>query len=127
MTLSGHAFAQRPESRVSPRPVPPELARLVAQVQLVEWPLWTEPAARTRREVVELCRLQAARGLTLLSWLAQDGLDGTSPPAIGPAPAIDPARTPPAPAKHPPATPPAAPPPAATPPAPPPPAPTPPA
>ncbi|KAB2350830.1 hypothetical protein [Actinomadura rudentiformis] len=84
---------------MSPRPVPPELARLVAQIQLVEWPLWTEPAARTRREVVELCRLQAARGLTLLSWLAQDGLDGTTPHAIRPAPTL------PAPSNHPPETP----------------------
>ncbi|MFP3964204.1 hypothetical protein SMC26_17930 [Actinomadura fulvescens] len=80
---------------MSPRPVPPELIRLVAQVQLVEWPLWTESAARTRREILELCRLQAARGLTLLSWLAQDGLDGVTPPAIGPAPALPERTTPP--------------------------------
>ncbi|MEU5876936.1 hypothetical protein [Spirillospora sp. NPDC047279] len=84
MTADGAAFTRRSDSRVSPRPVPAALARLVARIQLVEWPLWTEPAARTRREVAELCRLQTARGLTVLSWLASNDL---APPAPSRLPA----------------------------------------
>jgi hypothetical protein len=70
-------YAQRPDSRVSPLPVEPSLVRLATAVQRVGWPLWTEPAARTRREVAELCRLQTARGLTVLSWLSRSD---ASPP-----------------------------------------------
>lgn len=65
---------------VSPYPVAAELSALVARIQRVAWPLWAEPGLRIRKEVAELCRLQAARGLTVLSWLA-----GTrTPPADQP-------------------------------------------
>ncbi|MCP2342899.1 hypothetical protein [Actinomadura rupiterrae] len=76
-------LAFRPEARVNPQPVPEELARLVREVQRVPWPLWTEPATRTRREVAELCRLQTARGLTVLALLALGGREGPGnhPPA----------------------------------------------
>jgi len=55
---------------VCPEPVPPELGAIVPLIQQIGWPLWAEPGLRIRREVAEICRLQAARGLTLLSWLA---------------------------------------------------------
>jgi hypothetical protein len=66
----GAGYVLRDDSRVSPHPVSPELVRLVARIQHVAWPLWAEPSVRTRRDVAELCRLLAARGLTVLSWLA---------------------------------------------------------
>jgi hypothetical protein len=72
---------------VTPRAVSPGLAELVGRIQRVPWPQWNEPGERMRREVVELCRLQAARGLTVLSWLA-DGR-ATGDPATGDAPAGD--------------------------------------
>ncbi|MFC6879696.1 hypothetical protein [Actinomadura yumaensis] len=68
--MIGPAYVLRSDARVSPDPVPPALVALVSDIQRVAWPLWTEPASRTRREVGELCRLQTARGLTVLSWLA---------------------------------------------------------
>jgi hypothetical protein len=52
------------------------MAELVGRIQRVPWPQWNEPGARMRREVVELCRPQAARGLTVLSWLADGGTPG---------------------------------------------------
>jgi hypothetical protein len=61
---------------VTPRAVAPGLAELVGRIQQVPWPQWNEPGARMRREVIELCRLQAARGLTVLSWLADGGASG---------------------------------------------------
>jgi hypothetical protein len=61
---------------VTPGAVAPGLAELVGRIQRVPWPQWNEPGARMRREVVELCRLQAARGLTVLSWLADGRASG---------------------------------------------------
>jgi hypothetical protein len=58
---------------VCPGVVAGELAALAPRVQRVGWPLWAEPGARIRREVAEICRLQAARGLTLLELLAAPG------------------------------------------------------
>ena len=55
---------------VTPGAVAPGLAELVGRIQRVPWPQWNEPSTRMRREVAELCRLQSARGLTVLSWLA---------------------------------------------------------
>lgn len=60
---------------ITPTPVAPDLADLVGLVQRAPWPQWLEPGPRMRREIAELCRLQAARGLTVLSWLA----DGSAP------------------------------------------------
>lgn len=60
---------------VTPQAVAPGLADLVVRIQRVPWPKWNEPGERMRREVVELCRLQAARGMTVLSWLADGGTD----------------------------------------------------
>lgn len=57
-------------TRVTPHPVDPALLELVADVQRVSWPVWLEPSARALRGLLELCRLQTARGLTVLSWLA---------------------------------------------------------
>ncbi|GAA1524916.1 hypothetical protein GCM10009678_02740 [Actinomadura kijaniata] len=68
--MSDPAFVLRPDARVSPQPVAATLVRLVAEIQRVSWPLWIEPAVRARREVAGLCRLQTARGLTVLSWMA---------------------------------------------------------
>lgn len=59
------------EALVAPKPVAPGLAELVGRIQRAPWPQWLEPGARMRREVAEICRLQAARGLTVLSWLAE--------------------------------------------------------
>jgi hypothetical protein len=59
--------------RVTPRAVAPGLVALVEQIQRVPWPQWTDAGPRAYREVAELCRLQAARGLTVLSWLADGG------------------------------------------------------
>ncbi|MGH3376799.1 MAG: hypothetical protein ACRDP6_18880 [Actinoallomurus sp.] len=65
---------------VTPQAVSPGLAELVGRIQQAPWPQWNEPGERMRREVIELCRLQAARGLTVLSWLA-DGRTTDVPPA----------------------------------------------
>ncbi|WP_433329813.1 hypothetical protein [Spirillospora sp. CA-294931] len=72
MTVAPTVYAARPDAKISPTPVSAPLVPLVGEIQRVAWPLWTEPAARTRREVADLCRLQTARGLTVLSWLALD-------------------------------------------------------
>jgi hypothetical protein len=61
---------------VTPQAVEPGMAELVGRIQQVPWPQCNEPGARMRREVVELCRPQAARGLTVLSWLADGGTPG---------------------------------------------------
>ncbi|MGI5165554.1 hypothetical protein ACQEU3_14450 [Spirillospora sp. CA-253888] len=77
------SFLLRPDARVSPLPVTAALARLATEVQRAAWPLWIEPAVRARRELAELCRLQTARSLTVLSWLARgdrDGAAGAGPP-----------------------------------------------
>lgn len=57
-------------TRVIPQPVGPELVELVAEIHRVAWPVWLEPGGRALRGLTELCRLQTARGLTVLSWLA---------------------------------------------------------
>ncbi|MEV6980105.1 hypothetical protein AB0M95_02415 [Sphaerisporangium sp. NPDC051017] len=56
--------------RVFPEPVPPELAALVPRVHRADWPVWLDPGPRMLRDLLELCRLQTARGLAMLSWLA---------------------------------------------------------
>ncbi|MCO5968185.1 hypothetical protein [Actinoallomurus soli] len=56
---------------VAPLAVPPRLADVVERIQRAPWPQWLQPGARMRREVAELCRLQSARGLTVLAWLAE--------------------------------------------------------
>lgn len=61
-------------TRVYPRPVPPGLAGLAPRVHRADWPVWLGPAPRTSRDVVELCRLQTARGLAVLAWLAGAGV-----------------------------------------------------
>jgi hypothetical protein len=61
---------------VTPQAVSPALAELVGRIQRAPWPQWLEPGVRMRREVAELCRLQAARGLTVLSWLAEGSAPG---------------------------------------------------
>jgi hypothetical protein len=61
---------------VTPRFVEPALADLVERIQRVPWPQWNDPGDRMCQEVIELCRLQAARGLTVLSWLADGGAPG---------------------------------------------------
>jgi hypothetical protein len=66
---------------VTPQAVAPGLADLVGRIQRVPWPQWNEPGDRMRREVVELCRLQAARGMTVLSWLADGGAYADGAPA----------------------------------------------
>ncbi|GAA3238124.1 hypothetical protein [Actinocorallia longicatena] len=63
-------YRVRGDGRVLPEEPGPGRKALVADVQRVAWPLWTEPGARIRRDVTELCRLQAARGLTVLGLLA---------------------------------------------------------
>lgn len=57
-------------TRVAPHPVGPVLLELVAEVRKVAWPVWLEPSTKARRGLLELCRLQTARGLTVLSCLA---------------------------------------------------------
>ncbi|MFC4533716.1 hypothetical protein [Sphaerisporangium dianthi] len=57
-------------SRVFPRPVAPALSALVPRVHRVDWPVWLDPGPRMLRDVLELCRLQTARGLAVLSWLS---------------------------------------------------------
>ncbi|PRX97859.1 hypothetical protein CLV72_105209 [Allonocardiopsis opalescens] len=56
--------------RLRPKPVGAGLAAVVARSQRVPWPLWSEPYRLVARDLGELCRLQTARGLTALSWLA---------------------------------------------------------
>jgi hypothetical protein len=58
---------------VTPQAVKPEMADLVRRIQRLPWPQWNEPGDRMRREVIDLCQWQAARGLTVLSWLADGG------------------------------------------------------
>lgn len=57
--------------RVCPRPIPEELADLVPRVHHAEWPTWLDPGPRMLRDLLELCRLQTARGLATLCWLAE--------------------------------------------------------
>ncbi|MDH2425851.1 hypothetical protein [Sphaerisporangium sp. TRM90804] len=63
-----------PGVRVCPHPVAPELARLVPRAHRVGWPVWLDPGPRKLRGVLDLCRLQTARGLAVLSWLSRGGL-----------------------------------------------------
>lgn len=53
------------------------VAELVPRVHEIGWPVG--PGPRLVRDIVETCRLQAARGLTVLSWLAA----GTAPEDVG--------------------------------------------
>lgn len=68
--MTATRFAVRGDGRVVPAALTEDMAGLVEGIQRVEWPLWTAPGMRIRREVAEICRLQAARGLTVLGWLA---------------------------------------------------------
>lgn len=63
-------------TRVAPYPVAAALHELAADVRKVEWPLWLEPSTKALRGLLELCRLQTARGLTVLSWLAAGTVPG---------------------------------------------------
>ncbi|GLY79776.1 hypothetical protein [Actinoallomurus iriomotensis] len=68
---------------VTPRFVEPEMADLVGRIQRVPWPQSNEPGDRMCQEVIELCRLQAARGLTVLAWLADGGAPGDGREEVG--------------------------------------------
>ncbi|MFI6814256.1 hypothetical protein ACIBG7_17715 [Nonomuraea sp. NPDC050328] len=71
---SGAAFEVRLDpqlgARVCPGELPPALAALVPRSQRADWPTWLDPGPRMLRDVLELARLQTARGLAVLSWLA---------------------------------------------------------
>lgn len=62
-----------PRPRVAPGPVPSHIAALVPRIHEVTWPVGPERAPRLVRDLGQTCRLQAARGLTVLSWLATGG------------------------------------------------------
>ncbi|WP_405142583.1 hypothetical protein OG589_35105 [Sphaerisporangium sp. NBC_01403] len=62
--------------RVFPHPIAPELTGLVPRVHRVDWPVWLDPGPRMLRDVLELCRLQTARGLAVLSWLSAGRVPG---------------------------------------------------
>ncbi|GGK79924.1 hypothetical protein Sme01_45900 [Sphaerisporangium melleum] len=57
--------------RVCPRAAAPELTALVPRIHRTAWPVWLDPGPRMLRDVLELCRLQTARGLAVLCWLAR--------------------------------------------------------
>ncbi|WP_084958802.1 hypothetical protein [Thermoactinospora rubra] len=61
--------------RVCPHPLRRALADLVPGSRRVPWPTWLDPGPRLLREVLDLARLQTARCLAVLSWLA-----GADPP-----------------------------------------------
>ncbi|MFI6483934.1 hypothetical protein ACIBH1_38850 [Nonomuraea sp. NPDC050663] len=56
--------------KVLPLAVREELAELVPRSQRAGWPTWLDPGPRMLRDILELSRLQTARGLAVLSWLA---------------------------------------------------------
>lgn len=72
-------FAVRGEAggraRVAPGTVPSRIGELVELIHRVSWPVGPGRGLRAGRDLAETCRLQAARGLTVLSWLA----DGHAP------------------------------------------------
>jgi hypothetical protein len=72
-TVRDHCHLGR---RVFPHPVAPELTRLVPRIHRVDWPVWLDPGPRMLRDVLELCRLQTARGLAVLSWLSEGTVPG---------------------------------------------------
>lgn len=57
-------------TRVAPHPVDPGLLEIVGGIRQAPWPVWLEPGTKALRALQELCRLQTARGLTVLAWLA---------------------------------------------------------
>ena len=61
--------------RVAPGMVPRRVADLVERIHRVSWPVGPGRGPRAGRDLAETCRLQVARGLTVLSWLA----DGHAP------------------------------------------------
>jgi hypothetical protein len=61
--------------RVCPRPLPGELADLVPRAHRAPWPVWLDRGPRMLRDVLDVCRLQTARNLSVLAWLAA----GTAP------------------------------------------------
>lgn len=61
--------------RVAPGAVSGRIAGLVDRIHRVSWPVGPGRGPRAGRDLTETCRLQAARGLTVLSWLA----DGHAP------------------------------------------------
>jgi hypothetical protein len=62
--------------RVFPHPAAPEFSALVPRIHRADWPVWLDPGPRMLRDVLELCRLQTARGLAVLSWLAEGEIPG---------------------------------------------------
>ncbi|MFC4591285.1 hypothetical protein [Sphaerisporangium corydalis] len=62
--------------RVFPGPVAPEVTGLVPRVHHADWPVWLDPGPRMLRDVLDLCRLQTARSLAVLSWLAHGRVPG---------------------------------------------------
>ncbi|MEU8267716.1 hypothetical protein AB0B89_11155 [Sphaerisporangium sp. NPDC049002] len=62
--------------RVFPHPIAPELTGLVPRIHRADWPVWLDPGPRMLRDVLELCRLQTARGLAVLSWLSDGQVPG---------------------------------------------------
>lgn len=59
--------------------MPSHIAELVPRIHEIAWPVGPDRGPRLVRDLVEACRLQAARGLTVLSWLAA----GRAPDDIG--------------------------------------------
>jgi len=50
--------------------VPSRIADLVPRIHEIVWPVGPDRGPRLVRDLAETCRLQTARGLTVLSWLA---------------------------------------------------------
>jgi hypothetical protein len=60
--------------------VPSRIADLVPRIHEIAWPVGPDRGGpRLVRDLTETCRLQAARGLTVLAWLAA----GTAPDDVG--------------------------------------------
>nr|WP_062336896.1 hypothetical protein [Herbidospora sakaeratensis] len=68
--MAADGFAVR-DRRVYPDLPPAPLADLVTKAHEAAWPVWLDPGPRMLRDVLDLSRLQAARALAVLTWLAE--------------------------------------------------------